>query len=772
MSGNKLSLLVNFIGVDKMSDALKNIVGLGRRGSQALNALRGDARRLGRELRDVRRELAESSGNVTDLINRERELERQLQQTNRQMRQQRELGRIDANAAAMRARGEDLMARGRDNIVGGAAMLAPIILAGRAAADFSSGMVDIQQKAELTDAATARLSLNIQRIARDAAQFPEDVRAGLDLLLARGMKVDAATAAMRPATRLATAYKVEIPDAAGAAFASLTNLKIAASDTARVFDVMATAGNMGGFEIRDMARYFPALTAQMQALDEKGVPAVANLSAALQVAMHTAGNADEAGNNIVNLLAKINSPGTIRAFEKNFGVNLPAAMKKLTDQGYSALEAIALVTEAATKGDDKRVSFAFEDRQAQMGLLAIMNNLKEFRDIRDKSLGAKGTVDRAFDQRVANDQALALRSLGSEMANMVLAASPVLLPFLREVTAMLKTGVGAVTTWAQAHPGAASMLFKLVAGLAVAKIALGGLQLAFGGILGPMSTAYKWFGRAAEIGRFGARLRLLRMSLRGVGPMMVRTFGMMRTAALFLGQGLMRAGMMMLANPIVLVITAIVLAVGVAAYLIYRHWDTIKAAFWSGVAIVSNALQQIRARFVAGWEGIKSFFASIPAWLTSIGRSMMQGLLIAINPFALGARLIAMAKNGIAAFKKYLGIQSPSRVFMGLGGYTVEGLVRGIDRNRQRPVAAMSRLAGAVAGAGALALTPVNASATGAGGRAAAPAAVTASAGGINLTVNIYQLPGEDAEAFADRVVRLIERKAGIAARRTYEDDR
>ena len=47
----KLSLMVNFVGVDRMSGALKNIIGLGRKGSRSLGELRGESRKLDAELR-------------------------------------------------------------------------------------------------------------------------------------------------------------------------------------------------------------------------------------------------------------------------------------------------------------------------------------------------------------------------------------------------------------------------------------------------------------------------------------------------------------------------------------------------------------------------------------------------------------------------------------------------------------------------------------------------------------------------------------------------
>jgi hypothetical protein len=54
-----------------------------------------------------------------------------------------------------------------------------------------------------------------------------------------------------------------------------------------------------------------------------GTPAVADLTAALEVAMNTAGSADEAANNIANLLGKINSPTVINALPRSSGSTCP-----------------------------------------------------------------------------------------------------------------------------------------------------------------------------------------------------------------------------------------------------------------------------------------------------------------------------------------------------------------------------------------------------------------------------------------------------------------
>lgn len=758
MSNNRLNLLVNFdeAGLDKLSGGLRNLVGLGKKGSRAMRDMARHSRSLDRELASVRRELKGASGNVTELVDRERDLERQVARANRELSQHRSLSQIDSKADAMRQRGADLRSRGRDHIVQGASLLAPAVLAVREAAQFQSRMVDIQQKMELTDAAAASLETRILAMSTAAGRVPEEMRSGVDMLAGLGgLSLSQIEEAMGPAGRLATAYRVELPDAARAAHSSIMNLKVPAARTGQIFDMMAAAGNEGAFEIRDMARHFPSLTAQMAALGDKGAPAVADLSAALQVAMRTAGNADEAGNNISNLLSAMNAPATIAAFEKNFGVDLPSAMKKLTDEGYSSLEAITLITQKATNGDTQKLGFAFGDKQARMGILAMIQNLDEYRRVRGAAESGGGTVDAAFTQREANDPMVQWERNRATFGNLAITLGRQLLPVVNETLGSIASITTRIAEWAERNPEAANSLMKIVVGLGVTKIGIGALQIAFGGLLGPMSTAYRYFKKVDGISRFGQHLGKLKNIAKGAGPVLVRAFGVMRTAALFLARGVVKAGLMIMANPLVLAITAIVLAIGGAAYLIYMNWDRIKAAFWQGVAAIGGAVQNVKGVLVQGF----SFIASLGSRAVEIGRNIIIGLANGIRaaPGAVWNALKSIVIGGVDRIKSFLGINSPSRLFMGFGGNMVEGMTLGLNRNRQQAFASARRLATGVAGAAALG--------TGAPLAAATPVQ-NAPGSSARYEITINPPPGQSAEEIAVAVGREIDRRERAAAAR------
>jgi TP901 family phage tail tape measure protein len=733
---NRLNLVVQFgqKGLDKLQGGLKNLVGLGKTGSKAFRDMARESRSLERELAGVRRELDGAAGNVSELVNRERELERAVASANEKLRRQRALTEIDDRATAMRTRGDALVSKGQANVAGGAMMLTPLLLAGKAAADFSSGMVDIQQKAELSDEATARLRNNIIGAARASKQMPEDMRAAVDTLAGLGIEDprDAVRAA-KPMGQFMTAFKVEGTDAAASVYAGLASLEIPLNRTTKLLDMMAAGGNQGAFEVRDMARAFPGLTAQLKAMGQTGEKSAAELIAALEIVRRGTGTSDEAATNMQNLLAKLTATTTLAQFEKK-GINAFAEIKRGIDAGISPLETMIRLTNKATGGDKMRIGELFPDMQAQSAMRQLMLDFEDFQKMKGEVGAAEGLTSRAFDQRVANDQTVQLRELGGAMANLALSVAPVLLPFLREVTSMLSSGATVLSTWAQEHPQAASMLLKLVAGLAVGKIALGALQIAFGGLLGPMSTAYKYFAKVDGVSRFGAHLTKFKGIASTTASVGVKAFGLLRSGAMLLARGLLRAGMMMLANPMVLLIAGIVVAVGLLAYAVYSNWDKIKAGFSAGWAYVTNLL------------------GGAANWMSSIGRQMMNGLLSAINPMALATKLVDVAKNGISRFKAFLGIKSPSRVFMEMGGHVAGGLALGIDRRGPTAMASARRLAAGVAGAAALG-TGAPLAAGGAGAASLAPSA------GDTYQITIHQLPGQSAEDLADEVMRKIEEK-------------
>lgn len=337
------------------------------------------------------------------------------------------------------------------------------------ASDFETTLLDIAQKADMSDAAMKALGGRIKKLAPEINKSAGEVAKSMDILMGMGLDEKRAEAAIKPIGRVATAYRAELEDVSKAAFAAMDNLKVAPQDLERALDAMAQAGKEGAFELKDMAAQFPSLTAAAQALKMNGVDGVAKLSAALQIARKGAGDSASAATNTANLLQKIISPETTKKFQKQ-GINIRKELKWTQDQGGDVFEMIARVVQKATKGDLSKLGDFFEDSQVQQFLRPLIQNLDEYRKIRDKAKSAKGVVDKDFARRMqtAAEQTKAL----SDSLNAVgLSVGTSLLPSLNELMLNLKGLALRFEGFAEANPALVSGLVKVTASLVALKIA-------------------------------------------------------------------------------------------------------------------------------------------------------------------------------------------------------------------------------------------------------------------------------------------------------------
>ncbi len=268
------------------------------------------------ELQRLRDRMAAAGMGAGRLVEHERNLRRAVASTNTELAEQtRRLRTADDRArrfaagrakfAAVQGTATGLAAGGFSAIEAGRTIGTPVLGSIVAAQQYESAMTDIAQKANLARTEGAKMGAGLLEAARRANQLPEALQAGVDTLAGFGLTPADAVRMIAPIGRAATAYKAEIADLSAAGFAVVDNLKVPIDQTGRVIDVMAAAGKAGAFEMKDMAQYFPTLTAGYQALGQKGVGAVADLAAALQIARKGAGDSASAATNIANVLQKI-----------------------------------------------------------------------------------------------------------------------------------------------------------------------------------------------------------------------------------------------------------------------------------------------------------------------------------------------------------------------------------------------------------------------------------------------------------------------------------
>lgn len=102
----------------------------------------------------------------------------------------------------------------------------------------------------------------------------------------------------------------------------------------------------------------------------------------------------------------------------------------------------------------------------------------------------------------------------------------------------------------------------------------------------------------------------------------------------------------------------------------------------------------IMAGFLTIWQNINQFFGGLPAKLMQFGIDMIQGLLNGIwsKMGVFGESLAKIGNGAINRLKAVLGINSPSREFAALGGFTMQGFTQGLLGGQGDAQAALGRI--------------------------------------------------------------------------------
>jgi TP901 family phage tail tape measure protein len=380
-----------------------------------------------------------------------------------------------------------------------------------AARNMQAQLTEVGIKAGLSGAQIDRLRQQVLQLSPATNQTTTDLLAGVDTMVGLGLSAEQAAAAIPAIGKAATATGASMADLSAAAVAAMQNLKIGPEEMARTLDVMAAAGNAGAFELRDMATYIPSLAASYQGLGQTGVSAMTDLASALQIVRQGTGDSSSAATNLQNILQKVNAPQTRKAFKK-MGVNLEKEMTKASKKGMTPIEAIADITDKTLKGDLSKLGDLFQDAQVQQGLRPLIQQLDEYRKLREEVAASTGAVDEAYARRMKNaDERLKALQIRIKNAGTVIGAN--LLEPLAQVadyfSNIFDTSDKRVTIFDQIK--AAMDGFAGGLGFKGGAEALQALGDAIFGVAGPDGVA-----AGEQLGRIAARFREFGETIRGM----------------------------------------------------------------------------------------------------------------------------------------------------------------------------------------------------------------------------------------------------------------
>ncbi len=380
-------------------------------------------------------------------------------------------------------------------------------------------------------AGMTQLDASITGAVRTGGGTRDEAAEALDKMLASGaIQADAATSLLPVLQKYSTASGAASGDLADIVIRGVQQGFFKPEEAQAALDRAMVAGQMGGFELKDMARWLPQMMANAQGM--KGMAGFERILASAQASAVTAGNKDQAGNNLVNLLAKLNSSDTAQDFKKQ-GIDLAGSLAKARESGELPLDAFIRLVETRVVGRDKRFQAArakaagatggdrasalndmadilqasavgrvMQDRQALLALVAEMTQKGYVADVLGGMRGAAGAGETAFGV-VASTSAFKAQQASNEKdiaaSGMLAHVKPYLDPAMERLAAF-GAEFPALTT-------AAMEAATAIGAMTAAAAAFGGLRMLTGGAgAAGAGGAAGMAGRGARFGKLAGRL--------------------------------------------------------------------------------------------------------------------------------------------------------------------------------------------------------------------------------------------------------------------------
>ncbi|EOI6423973.1 phage tail tape measure protein [Yersinia enterocolitica] len=242
----------------------------------------------------------------------------------------------------------------------------------------------------------------------------------LDAMLASGaVSMDSAETLLPILQKYATSTGADPRDLANIAIRLKQTFAIKDQDIEKALNMAIVGGQEGSFELADMAKWLPQQLAAASNVGMSGLDDFATLIGVNQGAAITAGSSDEAGNNVVNLLAKISSKDAANSAAKikynGKGIDLPGSIAAAKGKGINQIDAFMGIVDKVVgndpayqkleaklktaKGEERKqviesmakvlegsaIGSIIADRQALMGLLGYRGNKEYVQTVIKKS---------------------------------------------------------------------------------------------------------------------------------------------------------------------------------------------------------------------------------------------------------------------------------------------------------------------------------------------------------------------------------------------------
>jgi len=644
-----------------------------------LSAAGISTRDLSTHERELRSRIEHTNKSIADQTKRMQALS---QQTKRLAQARAQYDRTQRVAGSMAGSGAAGLASGSGILYAGARLLAPGL-------DFDASMSKVQSLTRLDKNSPELEALREQaRQLGASTQFTAGQSADAQGFLAMaGFNPQAIRAAMPGMLSLAKAGDSELAETADIASNILTGFNLQASDMGRVGDVLVGAFTRSNTNLQMLGE-----TMKYVAPVAAGVGQDIETMAAMAGKLGDAGIQGSMGGTALRaIISRLAAPPKMAADALNaLGISAKDAQGNMRDMPTVLQE---IYEKTKTMGDAERSGFlkGIAGEEAFSGLQVLVQQagngeLQKFIGTLREARGEAEQTAKVIGDNLRGD----LDALNSAWEDLGIQLQTQQDSPLRSITQGITRVIGVVKTWVKENPALASQLVKMAGGLGLIMATMGGLTLMLASILGPFAMV-----------RYGMML----LGIKSLGAV---------SALKAVGSVLLWIGRLAMANPIGLLITALV----VGAVLIYKNWDAVKAymlglwaelraGFSGGIGDIAKTILNFSplGLFHRAFAGVMGYFGiELPAKFTEFGGMIMSGLITGIKNAAGAVKdsVVGTATGVIDSFKEKLGIHSPSRVFAELGGFTMQGLERGLIKGQDGPLGAVLGLGKQLAAAGAI----------------------------------------------------------------------
>lgn len=450
----------------------------------------------------------------------------------------------------------------------------------KSASDFEQGMAKVSTLVDKSKVSMKDLSNQFLEVAKSTHMSATEIADAGYQALSAGVNAKSVASFVESAGKLAKAGFTDTTTAVDVLTTVINAYGMKAKDADAIANRLVRTQNMGKTTVDELAssmgKVIPIANATGTNLD--------NLATAYAKVTKEGTATAEAGTGIKAMLSELSksSTGVAKILQAETG----KSFKELSQEGKSTADILQILQESANRSG-KELKDLFGSVEAGGVATTILNGGVDDFNSMLKEMGSNVDTVGQNLKDLSTPEAQFKNAIQDIKTNAVILGESIrdgLAPFMVKFASVLNR---VSTAFSNLSPRTKSFI-----------VIVGGIVAAIGPVLVIVGTMISAIGAIIPvIAAVGAAV----VSASGV------IFGAMAGIAAFL-----------IANPIVLLITAIGVAIALLARYIYKHWDEIKAKFSAVISALKQGWADFKSNAVSAWNTVKSTVSGVINTIRSV----------------------------------------------------------------------------------------------------------------------------------------------------------